>query len=499
MLTLAFNIQPVEAGGTIYIRADGSIDPLTANITTADNVTYTFTDNNYDSIVIQRSDIIVDGNGYAVQGTGTGEGLHVDLMHNVTIKNMEIKSFAIGIWFGASSYNNTIIGNNITNIQAYGISPGIILYHSSNNTIVGNNITNSDYGIYICVSANNTLRSNYMSGNLYNFGVYGATELAYYVQDIDSSNTVDGKPVYYWVNHENESVPADAGYVALVNSTNITAQNLELKNNMQLLLLACTNNSLITSNNMTGGGEGRNDGIDVRCSSNNAIVGNNITNSDSGILLDESSNNTISGNNITENVYGVHVRDYSYNNIIVGNNIIDNGYGFYVEYVSVNTIYHNNFIGNFIHALVGGTDTWDDGYPSGGNYWSDYTGVDEKNGAYQNETGSDGIGDTPYIINDNNQQQDNFPLMEPWSAPTMIKSLIRTAVFWHLPKGTENSLTSKLQNAIQSLERRQQNAAINKLNAFINEVKAQRNKKLTNPQADTLITEAQRIIDLIKE
>ena len=52
---------------------------------------------------------------------------------------------------------------------------------------------------------------------------------------------------------------------------------------------------------------------------------------------------------------------------------------------------------------------WDDDYPSGGNYWSDYTGVDEYSGPYQNETGSDGIGDTPYVIDENNQ--DNYPFM----------------------------------------------------------------------------------------
>jgi len=80
----------------------------------------------------------------------------------------------------------------------------------------------------------------------------------------------------------------------------------------------------------------------------------------------------------------------------------------------------------------------------------------------------------------------------------LTQKLIETIKTWNLPNGTENSLTSKLQNAIQSLENGQQNAAINKLNAFINEVKAQRNKKLTNAQADTLITEAQRIINAIQ-
>ncbi len=34
-------------------------------------------------------------------------------------------------------------------------------------------------------------------------------------------------------------------------------------------------------------------------------------------------------------------------------------------------------------------------------------------GQYQNETGSDGIGDTPYVIDANNQ--DNHPLMRPAS------------------------------------------------------------------------------------
>jgi len=58
---------------------------------------------------------------------------------------------------------------------------------------------------------------------------------------------------------------------------------------------------------------------------------------------------------------------------------------------------------------------WDDGFPSGGNYWSDYIGVDLYGGLSQNETGSDGIGDTPYIIDANNQ--DNYPLIKPYGGP----------------------------------------------------------------------------------
>jgi len=104
MLALVFNIQPVKASGTIYIRADGSVDPPTANITRVDNVTYAFTDNINDSIVVERDSIVVDGAGYILQGWGGGTGISLLGRCNVTIKNMEIKEFSLsGIWLLYSS------------------------------------------------------------------------------------------------------------------------------------------------------------------------------------------------------------------------------------------------------------------------------------------------------------------------------------------------------------------------------------------------------------
>ncbi|MDH5779210.1 MAG: hypothetical protein OEZ29_01285, partial [Candidatus Bathyarchaeota archaeon] len=90
ILSLTFGIQPVKAIGTIYIRADGSIEGTT-DIMTVDNVTYTFTDNINGSIVIERDNIVVDGAGYTLQGTGSGYGIELSYRSNVTIKNMEIK------------------------------------------------------------------------------------------------------------------------------------------------------------------------------------------------------------------------------------------------------------------------------------------------------------------------------------------------------------------------------------------------------------------------
>ena len=97
-----------------------------------------------------------------------------------------------------------------------------------------------------------------------------------------------------------------------------------------------------------------------------------------------------------------------------------NNYGIILGYESSNNkIFHNNFIDNTYQAYSeGAPNTLDDGYPSGGNYWSDYAGVDLYSGPYQNETGSDGIGDTPYVIDEYNV--DHYPLIKPWTPTPLV-------------------------------------------------------------------------------
>jgi parallel beta-helix repeat protein len=131
-----------------------------------------------------------------------------------------------------------------------------------------------------------------------------------------------------------------------------------------------------------------------------------------GIYLDHANNVSLVGNIVANNtIRGIEFID-SENSVVKENTIVNNGQGILLS-DSNGILYHNNFVNNNQQTYSDTTNAWDIGYPSGGNYWSDYTGTDLYSGPYQNETGSDGIGDTPYSIDNNNA--DNYPLMNPYA------------------------------------------------------------------------------------
>jgi parallel beta-helix repeat protein len=187
-------------------------------------------------------------------------------------------------------------------------------------------------------------------------------------------------------------------------------------------------------------------GIFEQSCSNDTVTETSLSHNDYGIYLDSSRLSVISGNNVTQNAYGGICLDDSQNNSVIendlGNNVGSNGiggikifdvsefnrivgncftsnslFGVYVENAYCNSVFHNNFVSNYYQAYVASSsgNTWDDGYPSGGNYWSDYAGQDRMCGPGQNLTGSDGIGDTPYRIG--SSDADHYPLMNPWVPP----------------------------------------------------------------------------------
>jgi len=256
VIGLPLTAHPARAVGTIYIREDGSIEPPTANITSTNNIIYTFTSNLQDSIVVERDDVVVNGAGYSMQGSGFGEAIRMNARRNVTLSNMKITNFTEGLRIDDSSTYITI--HNISLVRQL---IGMTLYAPTHVTISS------------CLVMNCML--------------VGISLLAPNYVTITQTTLMDN-------------------YIAL--------------------------------------------SLDV------------------GVIPE----------------------------------------------VEGNYIFHNNFINNYMDI---GSFTWcffDDGYPSGGNYWDTYNGTDLFSGPYQNESGCDGIGDTPYPVG-LGSTEDRYPLVQPFS------------------------------------------------------------------------------------
>jgi parallel beta-helix repeat protein len=315
MFVLVSKITPGKAEyGVISINADGSIDPPTAPISTVDNRTYFLTGNITsvgNGIAVYRSNIVIDGEGYTLVGTGTSltDGMELSQVDNVTIRNVQFINYTNGgIKFLFSCQHITVQGNNIT--MKGGV--GIWVTDSWNNSIIGNTVT------------------DYVPGQL----------------------------------HLGE-------------------------------------------------------GVYLENSDNNSIGENSLTSSNIAVSLAGGGHNIIRRNNMSDNYEGIQIFRSSVNSISE-NDIMANEAGIFLYYAVNNRVYGNNFINNSEHITdyIDSQNSLDNGYPSGGNYWSDYTGLDVNRGPYQNETGSDGIGDTPYVIDTNNT--DNYPLMKPYPRPYAI-------------------------------------------------------------------------------
>jgi len=375
MLTLAFNIQPVKSDWTwtetVYIKADGSIEPDIAPISSDDNITYTLTDNilgnvpdSQSAIVVERDNIIVDGAGYTVQGTGGSysKGISLSGRGNVTIKNTHATKF----YYGVHCYGST--DSKIENITATGNNYGIGLsWESNQNILLGNNATNNSIGIYIGNSNNNNVTSNTI------------TDCGIGIRLYDSSNNI-----------LSGNIISSCGYGielwAYGSYGNILSGNIVSLSGVDGIVLNGADNNTLSGNIVSSNGQY---GITLMAD-NNTIYGNILINNSgsywsSGIYFGWTRNNIISSNTIKNNSRGVFLYGEGENN----------------------QIFHNNFINNTNQFDVADEhiDVWDYGYPSGGNYWDDYTGVDAN---------GDGIGDTPYIIDANNT--DRYPLMHPWSS-----------------------------------------------------------------------------------
>ena len=329
--------------------------------------TCTLTTDVNETIQIDNNDIALDGNGHTISGTNTGSGIYVSSKNGVAVKNLNINNFSNAIFF----YNTN--QSNIENIWASGNTYGITVFQSSELFFLNNNVINNTFrGMLIAIGSSNlTLKNNTMSGNQYSNFSLDTFAHGGFGHDIDKSNTVEGRPIYYIENGNNEAFDGltDVGVFYCINCNNMTLKNftVDTVSNGTAMFLWNTDDSIIENIN--------------------------VSNANAGIDFRFSDGNTISRSAAYNNIAGIALGNLSANNIF----------------------YNNNFIENNLHIWFSdaGANTFNLPASIGGNYWDDF----DEPGEGCNDTNSDGFCDAPYI---HYGGQDNLPwvVQDGWVLPT---------------------------------------------------------------------------------
>lgn len=288
---------------------------------------------------------------------------------NITIcHNVFYDCGLMGIHLDGSATNCTVANNTVmNNLEGMELEAG-----SARNLIEGNHFINNNASVVLnrCGTLNSFRRNN-MSSSQYNLIVFG-WELDNFKQDIDDSNIVNGKVVYYLTNlHDLIIDPSDypnLGYLAVVNCTKIIVRNFNITHNGDGIIMAYSTNCTLTNITL--------------CENRGPLMYG-------GLTFYESNNNTITNNRISNNSYAICLY-HSDGNIFYHNSFIHND----VQVVA-------NFLSPFGGSTRFSVNAWNNSIE--GNYWSTYNGLDEN---------KDGIGDIPYAVTPPTSVQcDNFPLM----------------------------------------------------------------------------------------
>ncbi|MGB7001281.1 MAG: NosD domain-containing protein [Halobacteriota archaeon] len=364
--TIQSGLDHARPGDTIYVHAG-----------TYHERPVIFTSN----ITLIGADAIIEGDGYNVCRIKNARG--------VKISGFVVQNGERGIWLENSTF--CVISNNtVFNNRGQG-SPNTVIHEghgialtSSSNCIIANNtvLSNSAYGIALFQACNNVIKGNRCDRNRDYQIILGTDSCNNTITENSLSGSVYGHGIYIITRSNN----------------NVVTKNVIFNNsNSGINILHSAHHNLISDN----------------------ILKFNIVGLWIGSILSASNGNIIANNTVTSNQRrGIEVSGDE--NEIINNTVTGNKEGIYISEGTGNMIYHNH-LNNRKNAYDAESNIWDNGYPAGGNYWSDYPGSDSYMGVGQDEPGNDSIGDIPHIIDGNSR--DNYPFIGIYIPPISISNV----------------------------------------------------------------------------
>ncbi len=401
-----------ENAATTIIHWNGGLllDPAMIRITAQGASISGFTiEGGKEGINVSTDDVVISGNIF--RNLTSGVGIRLSSAERVTIINNwfdssgillgkdppEASTPTIDEWTSHVIEGNSVQGRPIyylkntdgTNLEIPADAAQIILANCTHFTLHDQIFSGIAGGIQLGFSSNNTITNN----------IFLAINGDALIFAIASNNLISENTIQNIGNGITLQYSSDYNTITKNIVTTCTGTGLSLSN---------SKHNLISENTI----QDTNNGITIRVNSSSNTLIKNIIRAciGDGITLSNSDNNRIS-NNVISNAIGNGLSlSASSENTITYNTFSDNrGYGILLMSDS-NRIYHNNFIDNTCQASDTGINFWDNGYPSGGNYWNDCIGNDNFHGPNQNISGGDGIVDAPYPIPDGNSK-DLYPLM----------------------------------------------------------------------------------------
>jgi len=334
-----------------------------------------------------------------------GTTAHV-IIRNLILSNTGSCSGPNGFYL--SSVSNVLIANSTVS----NTNDGILLSGSTNITIDGTAFTRNCLGIEIQSSSNLDIINDTITDYGYGNSVYAHPATNVYFANNNVLSVGSGAQFY-------------GGYTRVVNNT--------FKNDGLAGLLVQGNNFIVTGNTASNNGDGleiygnnnlvldNTASLDTRgmvvIGSNNTIATNYVQlNTGNGLVVQQGTSNNITSNYLSSNGGTGITLQSATNTTVYGNNLYKDATGVSVSASNRTLVYHNNFLFNAKQILITSALLFwlNRTYSVGGNYWSNYTGVDRCSGPLQNVcTSPDGIGDTPMMITTSTGTfQDAYPLMK---------------------------------------------------------------------------------------
>ncbi|MEF8874087.1 MAG: NosD domain-containing protein [Candidatus Thermoplasmatota archaeon] len=283
-------------------------------------------------------------------------------------------TLSYGIWLSSSS-GNQLIGNQASNNAGDGIYlrdsednslvdndavdnnwRGIDLSRSDSNSIVDSSAFENRLGVRVQYSRNIMLEDNEVQKGIElrnseavtlvenkmteeGLSIWGGRKVYWNTHEIDETNTVEGRPVYYWKDRTGGTVPEEPGQIILANCTDVTVEEQNMSRGRIAILLGFSKSNMIEDNTLSG----YDYGVYLRNSEDNSVVNNMLSENNYGVRLYESNDNRVTQNNASENTNPGMDLWYSNNNTLANNTVWDNRrQGIRLWYSGKNTLVHND-------------------------------------------------------------------------------------------------------------------------------------------------------------